>query len=409
MHRKPSINELSRRRFLAAGGQAAAVLAVLRPEVVRGSAANSKIALGVIGCGGRGKWIADLFGKHGGYQVAAVADYFPERAAAVGELHGVPADRRYSGLAGYRRLLEQPIDAVAIETPPFFHPEQAAAAVAARKHVYLAKPLAVDVPGCTSVQQSAATAAAQGLSFLVDFQTRANDLFIEAIRRVHGGAIGKIAFGEAAYHADDPFLEQAEHARNGSPEGRLRAWGLSREFSGDIITEQNIHTLDMVSWVMGAAPLEAYGTGGRKYRDVGTCWDTFSVTFRYPGDVGVTFSSRQFQGHGTRPEGIRIRFHGTEGVLEAEYGGQVLIRGKQFYRGGETPTIYEQGAVTNIAAFHDAIRKRDTSNPTVEESVRSTLVSILGRTASYAHRAVTWDEMMRGNERLSPDLGGLTS
>ena len=44
---------------------------------------------------------------------------------------------------------------------------------------------------------------------------------------------------------------------------------------------------------------------------------------------------------------------GSEGVLETELGGQVLIRGKQFYRGGQTPTIYEQGAISNIAAFHD--------------------------------------------------------
>jgi len=241
----------------------------------------------------------------------------------------------------------------------------------------------------------------------VDFQTRANEFFIEAMRRVHDGAIGRIAFGEATYHADDPFLEQVAHAQAGDPEGRLRAWGLSRELSGDIITEQNIHTLDMVSWAMGAAPLDAYGTGGRKYRGVGTCWDTFSVAFRYANDVGVTFSSRQFQAHGTRPEGIRIRLFGTEGVLEAEYGGQVLIRGKHFYRGGETPTIYEQGAVSNIAAFHNAIQRRDTSNPTVEESVRSTLVSILGRTAAYKKRVVTWDEMLSGNERLSPDLNGL--
>ncbi len=400
---------LSRRRFLAATSQAAAAFTVMRPELVRGSTANSKVALGVIGCGGRGRWIANLFARHGGYQVAAVADYFPERVGATGDAFGVPADRRFTGLSGYRRLLELPLDAVAIETPPYFHPEQAAAAVAAGKHVYMAKPLAIDVPGCVSVQESATKAAGKGLCFLVDFQTRASEFFIEAMRRVHDGAIGRIAFGEATYHADDPFLEQAAHVRAGDAEGRLRAWGLSRELSGDIITEQNIHTLDMASWAMGAPPIDACGTGGRKVRDAGNCWDTFSVTFRYANDVGVTFSSRQFQAHGTRPEGIRIRFFGTEGVLEAEYGGQVLIRGKHFYRGGETPEIYEQGAVTNIAAFHAAIQKRDTSNPTVEESVRSTLVSILGRTAAYRHRVVTWDEMMRDNERLSPDLGGLTT
>lgn len=386
---------------------AAAAFTVIRPELARGSSANSKVALGIIGCGGRGSWIANLFQKHGGYTIAAAADYFPERVSTLGDKFGVPSERRFSGLSGYRRLLEQKLDAVAIETPPYFHPAQAADAVAAGKHVYLAKPVAVDVPGCTTIEQSATRATANRLCFLVDFQTRANELFVEAVRRVHGGAIGRLAFGEATYHAEDPFEDQARYARSDDPESRLRAWGLSRELSGDIITEQNIHTLDVASWVMGQHPVRAYGTGGRKYRDVGTCWDTFSVVFHYAGDVGITFSSRQFNGHGTRPEGIRTRVFGAEGVLETEYGGQVLIRGKQFYRGGETPTIYEQGAVSNIAAFHDAIQQGNHANGTVGESVRSTLVTILGRTAAYTGKVVTWEEMMRSGERLVPDLKGL--
>ena len=396
---------LSRRHFLAEAGTAALALSVVGPELARG--ATAKVDLGIIGCGGRGSWIADLFQKHGGYNIVAAADYFPERVNGLSDKLGVPPARRFTGLSGYRRLLEQKLDAVAIETPPFFHPTQAADAVAAGKHVYLAKPVAVDVPGCTTIQESAAKATASHLCFLVDFQTRTNELFIEAVRRVHDGAIGRFAFGEATYHAEDPFEAQAEHARANGPEARLRAWGLSRELSGDIITEQNIHTLDVASWIMGGPPVSAYGTGGRKFRDVGTCWDTFSVTFQYPDNVGITFSSRQFNGHGTRPEGIRNRMFGSEGVLETEYGGQVLIRGKQFYRGGQTPTIYEQGAVSNIAAFHDSIQRRDYSNATVAESVRSNLLTILGRSAAYRGAAITWEELLSGGERLLPDLAGL--
>ncbi len=379
---------------------------VVKPDFVRGQS-TTKIDLGVIGCGGRGTWIANLFQKHGGYNIVAAADYFPDRVNTFGAKLGVPAERRFTGLSAYQRLLEQKVDAVAIESPPFFHPIQAAAAVAAGKHVYLAKPVAVDVPGCKTIEDSAAKATASRLCFLIDFQTRANEFFVEALRRVHDGALGRLAFGEATYHAEDPFGEQAQYARSNDVESRLRAWGLSRELSGDIITEQNIHTLDVASWIMGKPPLSAYGTGGRKFRDVGTCYDTFTVVFKYAEDVGVTFSSRQFNGQGTRPEGIRNRMFGSDGVLETEYGGQVLIRGKQFYRGGETPTIYEQGAVSNIAAFHNAIKRADYSNPTVAESVRSNLVTILGRTAAYKGSVVTWDELMRSHERLVPDLQGL--
>jgi myo-inositol 2-dehydrogenase / D-chiro-inositol 1-dehydrogenase len=403
----PATEGFSRRRFLADAGAAAFAFSIVKPELVRGSTANSKVDLGIVGCGGRGKWIADLFQKHGGYNIVAAADYFPDRVNGMGDKLQVPAARRFTGLSAYRRLLEQKLDAVAIESPPFFHPAQAADAVSAGKHVYLAKPAAVDVPGCRTVEDAAAKAAANGLCFLVDFQTRANDLFIEALRRVHDGAIGRFAFGEATYHADDPFEEQAKFAKAGGAENQLRAWGLSRELSGDIITEQNIHTLDVASWIMGQPPVSAYGTGGRKFRDVGTCWDTFSVVYQYADNVGITFSSRQFNGHGTRPEGIRNRMFGSEGVLETEYGGQVLIRGKQFYRGGETSGIYQEGAVRNIAAFHESIQKKDVRNPTVPESVRSNLVTILGRTAAYKGTVVTWDEVLRTDERLDFDMTGL--
>jgi predicted dehydrogenase len=397
----------SRRRFLADAGAAALAFSVVRPELVRGSGASSKVDLGIIGCGGRGSWIADLFRKHGGYTLVAAADYFPDRVQGLGDKLGIPPARRFTGLSGYRRLLEQKLDAVAIESPPFFHPMQAADAVAAGRHVYLAKPAAVDVPGCMTVQEAAAKATASRLCFLVDFQTRANELFIEAVRRVHDDAIGRFAFGEATYHAEDPFEAQARYARSDDPEDRLRAWGLSRELSGDIITEQNIHTLDVASWIMGRPPLSAYGTGGRKFRNVGTCWDTFSVVFQYADNVGITFSSRQFNGHGTRPEGIRNRMFGSAGVLETEYGGQVLIRGTQFFHGGKTSTIYEQGAVRNIAGFYDSIQQGDYGNATVGESVRSNLMTILGRTAAYKGRLVTWDELLRSDERLVADLNGL--
>jgi myo-inositol 2-dehydrogenase / D-chiro-inositol 1-dehydrogenase len=401
------MENVSRRRFLKNAGGAAVALSIVKPELVRGTSANSKVDLGVIGCGGRGTWIANLFQKHGGYNIVAAADYFPDRVSAFGGKLGVPEARRFTGLSAYRRLLDEKVDAVAIESPPFFHPVHAAAAVAAGRHVYLAKPVAVDVPGCRTIEESAAKATANRQCFLVDFQTRANEFFIEALQRVHAGALGRFAFGEATYHADDPFGEQAQYARSNDAESRLRAWGLSRELSGDIITEQNIHTLDVASWIMGKPPVCAYGTGGRKFRNVGTCYDTFSIVFKYADNVGVTFSSRQFNGQGTRPEGIRNRMFGSEGVLETEYGGQVLIRGKQFYRGGETPTIYEQGAVSNIAAFHEAIQREDYGNQTVAESVRSNLLTILGRTAAYTGSLVTWDELQRSDERLTPDLTGL--
>jgi predicted dehydrogenase len=192
-----------------------------------------------------------------------------------------------------------------------------------------------------------------------------------------------------------------------NPENRLRAWGLDKIISGDIITEQNIHTLDVMSWIMNQEPIWAVGTGGRTVRPVGTCWDHFALLFEYPNNVGITFSSRQIEGHGTQPSGIRNRMFGSKGVLETEYGGQVIIRGQNFYRGGRSPGIYQEGAVVNIATFHKSITGGNFDNPTVAPSVRSNLLTVLGRTAAYEKRKVTWKEMLSKGEKLDANLKGL--
>ena len=94
----------SRRQFLATAAAMGAPLLV-SPRVVRGTDASSRLTLGFIGCGGRGTWMADLFRKHGGYEVRAAADYFQDKVDAFGDKLEVPADRRFTGLDGYRRIL----------------------------------------------------------------------------------------------------------------------------------------------------------------------------------------------------------------------------------------------------------------------------------------------------------------
>jgi predicted dehydrogenase len=364
--------------------------------------------LGAIGCGGRGTWIADLFQKHGGYEITAAADYFQDRVDELGGKLQIAAERRYTGLQGYRRVLESDVDAVVIESPPYFHPIQARDAVEAGKHVYLAKPVAVDVPGCRAVEESGRKATEKRKCFLVDFQTRTDPLYREAVKRAQYGDIGRIVCGEATYFCGPTFDEQIKwlSAKPGDPEVRLRAWGLDRALSGDVITEQNIHALDVASWVLDAAPVHAVGTGGRRARAVGTCWDQFSVIFTFPRDVVVTFASKQL---GDGWDDICCRIYGTEGTLDTHYFGEVSIRGKLPFRGGKMTSLYQDGAVANIATFHDSIRRGDFSNPTVAASVRSNLTTILGRTAAWRSTRVTWEEMMSANEELAADLSGLRS
>lgn len=405
-HASTESSSLTRRRFLGSTGASVLTLTMLKPSLVRGAEANTKINIGLIGCGGRGKWIAGLFKKHGGYNVVALADYFQEKVDAAGEEFGVPSAARFTGLSAYRKLLEQKLDAVVIETPPYFHPEQAAAAVQAGKHVYLAKPIAVDVPGCATIEESGRKATANKLCFLVDFQTRTNPLYQEAAQKVHQGGIGKIISAEANYQTGPTWdrMDAVLRANPKDPETRLRAWGVDRLLSGDIITEQNIHAIDVACWMLDAQPLRAYGTGGRKRGFTGDCWDYFSVIYHYPNDLVVTFNSHQ---SGFGYDDIMCRVFGLDGTVDTHYFGKVTVKAREFRSDKEVGNLYTDGAVANIAAFHENITRGNVANPTVAQSVRSNLATILGRTAAYQNRVVTWDDMMRANERWQPDLKGL--
>lgn len=398
---------ISRRGFIAGAGAAAFSFAAMKPELAFGTEANSKIRLGMIGCGMRGKDIGDRFVEHGGYEIVAAADYFQNKVDAFGEKFGLDSSKRFTGLSGYKKVLESGVDAVAVECTPYFHPEHAAAAIDAGVHAYVAKPVAVDVWGCNLIAETGRKATANKKVLLVDFQTRANEFYREAVKRVHYGDIGNLMYGEANFVTGPTWLTwnpigKILYDKPNDPEARLRGWGLSRELSGDIITEQAIHAVDVASWILEEDAISAYGTGGLKSRKIGNCWDYFAVVYRFAKDVALIFHCKQ--GGTDDVGGIDCTMFGTKGAVDTHYGGEVSIRGQTPYRGGMTSEIYWGGVKKNIADFYDNITKGEYANPTVAKSVRSTLTSILGRSAAYEGHEMKWGEMMQRNEKFEVDF-----
>ena len=387
----------ARRTFLQSTAGAGGLM-ILKPETVFGSQANSSLELGIVGLGGRGNWIGGHFREQTLTRIVALADPFRDRLESAREKFSVEPSRLYGGLNGYRDLLASKIDAVAIESPPYFHPEQAAAAVAAGKHVYLAKPLAVDVPGCKSILASGEKAKGK-ISFLVDFQTRVRPVFIEAAGRIARGEIGAPVMGHVYYH--NGRLRPKNVAGESAAQARLRNWVFDKVLSGDVIVEQHIHVIDVANWFLQAPPLKAFGTGGRKARtDVGDAWDHFLVTYWYPNDVKVDFSSNQFT------KGFNdmcIRIYGINGTMDTHYNGYLRMTGDQEWNGGEKDDTFTGGAIQNVKNFVESVRTGKYLN-NVPESVRSNLTAILGRTVAYKEKMVTWDEMMKSGEKLEANL-----
>ena len=392
--------QIPRRAFLASAATATAIT-VLKPSLVFGAEANSVLEIGLIGCGGRGSWIAKLFADTGKYRLVACADYFQDKADAVGEKHKIDASRRYTGLSGYQRLLDSKLDAVVIETPPYFHPIHAAAAVDAGKHVYLAKPIAVDAPGCQTIAASGQRATAKKQVFLVDFQTRADAHFREAVGQVHKGAMGPLVMAEAWY----PWSGGGRGVPPATPEQQLRNWYYVLPLSGDFIVEQSIHSLDLVTWIINADPIRARGTGGHKVRPKDSIYDHFAITYWFPDDLVLSFTC--IQSIPMVKDEIRARVFGAGGFIDADYYTGVTMRGPETAVRGTVGDLYTSGVVVNINEFHDAIIKGDCSNPTVVPSVRSNLTAILGREAAYRRGELTLAALLKDGKKLEPNLKGL--
>ncbi len=365
------------------------------------------IRIGNIGCGGRGTFVSTIVHENTGLQLAAASDYFADRVNKFGDKFSVPTERRFSGLDGYKKMLGQ-VDAVAIHSPPGFHVQQAVDAVAAGKHVLIAKPVAIDVAGCEVIRQLAKDAAAKGIVVYADVQCRGDEFFKEGIQLLHEGRIGNLKFGECHYEAD---LIPLQSDADTTPEGRLKNWIRHRDLAGDIITEQNIHALDIVSWAWGR-PVKVSGISGRGARpdDIGDVADHYALLFEFKTGA-VTFASRQYTAWGS-PFLCDNRFVGDKGMFVSKFGGRVMIRGNQdaYWPGGETKELYRSGSVKNVEAFRHAIATANPAgNPTIDGAVEATLLTLFGEHASKAGRSVTWDEFIRDAVKVSPDLTGLTS
>jgi predicted dehydrogenase len=392
---------LPRRTFLASAAATATTFTLLKPSTVFGAEANAALEIGLIGCGGRGLWIADLFAQSGRYRLVACADYFQDKVDAAGNKFKMDSARRHTGLSGYKRLLEGRLDAVVIETPPYFHPQQAMDAVEAGKHVFIAKPIAVDAPGCLTIGEAGKKATARKQVFLVDFQTRANEHFRKAIGLAHQGAIGQYVLGEAFY----PWAGGGRGTPPATPEGQLRSWYYVLPLSGDFIVEQSIHSLDLATWILNADPLRARGTGGHKVRPRNSIYDHFALQYWFPGDLVLSFTC--IQSIPFVKDEIRARVFGSDGVIDVDYFGRVFLRGKEESVRADVPDLYTSGTVVNIAEFHAAILKGDASNPTVAPSVRSNLTAVLGREAAYRGTELTLDALLKEGKKLEPDLKGV--
>src|SRR3989441_9912943 len=133
--------KVDRRKFLGVAAATAGIM-FIKPELVRGTAANSAVRVGLLGCGGRGTEDASNLIDTGGARVVALADLFQDQLDKAGETFnkmqqakGHPAldgAQLFVGPDAFHQIAaSKELDAIVIATPPYYHPQHLETAAAA--------------------------------------------------------------------------------------------------------------------------------------------------------------------------------------------------------------------------------------------------------------------------------------
>lgn len=406
--------EMNRRGFLGRMAAAGAVLTaepLLEAQESKDAAKiDRKIKAGLVGCGGRGSWIAGLFRQHGGYEFVSAADYHADRAEKTGTALGVDKAKCFSGLSGYKRLIESGVEAVILETPPYFFPEHAEAAVAAGLHVYMAKPVAVDVPGTLKIGELGKAAAQKKRVFLVDYQMPTDPINLDVQKRMSEGGLGTLqmvcsvgASGGGGFN-DAPLAATIENRLTGL------VWVNDDAIGCGYIGNFDIHVIDAIVWALERRPVTAFGRGGRFRKNPhGDSLDTYFVTYAFEDGLAWNHHSAIGPTHDWLKQGsLEGSIQGRDATARLSYWGKAYLRGgPKHYGGGAVANLYDSGAKRNIAAFHQNVTGGLFANETAQRSVDSTLTAILGREAARRGALLTLDELIKENKRLELDLKGL--
>ncbi len=368
---------------------------------------DETLRVGLVGCGGRGTGAAvDALSADPNTKLVAVGDTFEDRARSaldaisfdedVSDRCVVEDDHVFSGFDAFRQVIDSGVDVVILATPPHFRPEHFEYAVNQKKHVFIEKPVAVDIPGTIRIAESCKKASELGLSIVSGLCWRYDRGVCETMKRIQDGAIGDIVAIESSYNTGT-LWHRGDKPEWSRMEYQLRNWLYYTWLSGDFITEQAIHSLDKTAWLLGdASPVKAMAMGGRQQRTdpkYGHVYDHFTSFYEYESGQKVYFTCRQQDGCTNRVDEI---VHGTKGKAE------ILahrIEGETSWKyDGPKPSMYRR----EHEEFFKSIRSGNPIN-NGDYMVNSTRIAIMGRMAAYTGKTLTWEEMLASTKSLGPN------
>jgi myo-inositol 2-dehydrogenase / D-chiro-inositol 1-dehydrogenase len=365
-----------------------------------------ELKAGLIGCGGRGTGAAINFLDAGnGLTITAIGDVFKDRVDSCreklkkGRGLEIPDENCFVGFNAYEKVIDSGVDVVLLTCPPNFRAKHFEAAVKARKHIFMEKPVAVDPVGVRSIMSTAKMAESFGLKIVTGTHKRHEKNFARLLQRVNENAIGEIISANIYFNMQQLWYRNRQ-AGWSEMEWMIRDWVNWCWLSGDHIVEQHVHNIDIANWFFGKHPVKAVGFGSRHRRPTGDQYDNFSVD--YTLDDGRQIHSMCRQINGTHNNVSEV-FHGTKGIATTgDWENPVILD----FNGNVTETFgkaaiggHLQEQINLVTCIRNNIPRNE-----AEETAISTMVAIMGRVSAYTGQEVTYDEMMNSDMKLGPDI-----
>ncbi|MDP2998579.1 MAG: Gfo/Idh/MocA family oxidoreductase [Bryobacterales bacterium] len=366
--------------------------------------ANEQVRAGVIGSGGRGRFLSANF-KEVGAEMAAVCDVYEPNLEAGLRIASTGA-RRYGD---YRRLLEdKSIDIAVIATPDHWHAQMAVDAVEAGKDVYLEKPMAHSIAEGFRVIEAARRT---GRVVQVGMQRRSFDLFQEAKQIVDSGALGDVRLVNSWWLNKTPAALPAKPLTGKldwqqwlgpAPKApldpaRFLNWYWFWDYSGGLMISQAAHVVDSIVWLMNSTYPAAVTCAGGKVNMAGAdVPETTTMCIEYPENYMAVFTVGYKAMRYNLTNDQLKQFHGSKARFDvgresyALYPESNALDMKPSVE-KRKPGSFDSATRAHIRNLLDCVRSRKDPNATVEMGQHTNVVLWMASEALRSGRRIRWD------------------
>lgn len=369
--------------------------------------ANDRPNLGLIGAGGRGRFLAGEF-KEIGFQIPAVCDVYTPNLEAGLKLASTGAKAHKD----YRRLLDdKSIDAVVVATPDHWHAQMVIDAVHAGKDVYVEKPL------CHTIEEGyrmVDAVKATNRIVQVGTQRRSSPIFLEAKTVIDSGVLGDVRLVTSWWMNHQTSLNPSQLKGDldwkswlgTTPERPVDAmrffnWYYFYDYSGGLIIGQAAHIFDAIQWFMNSnAPVAVTCVGGQVNLKGAEIPDTATVVLEFAENylANFTLGYKAMRYHSSQDQ--LKQFHGNKARLDVNREGWWL------YPESTTPELkasrqhieignFARATRDHIRNFLDCIRTRNQPNAPVENGLATAIALVMTMESLRKGRRVSFNEKTR--------------